>query len=534
MVSSGSQIGKYLLGKKLGHGGFGVVFRAQDLSLDREVALKFLHPEHTATPQILQRFLQEARSAAKVAHPGIVTVYECGQIAGTQTPADGTAYIAMELLDGESLTDRLARSGRLVPGAAMEITRQIASALEAAHRAGIVHRDLKPDNIFLVQDPAVQSGERVKVLDFGIAKLGRTATSSVQTQSMMVFGTPRYMSPEQCKSATHVDHRSDIYTLGCILFELVTGRPPFAGQPGELIAQHLLVAPPSAISIVPELPMALERLIAEMLAKEPDARPPTMAAVQRALQSGGAFSPGVAATMLPDQIAGLPQLTPPSLGVAPSGSKFAGSANPTTLGSATGASIVRPRLGGNRRAIGYAGGAVVAASIAVALWLGLRGDDDKPTVAATPPLAGSTIATTAPKIEAPRVVEPAVAPPRVEPKVETVVKPVVVKPIERPRVVRPVAAMGTLAISCRPASCSILIDGVAARQSRVKLPTGSHQVALVVAELGIRDSFAVEIKPGATETVSRDYGERVKQPDPKPEVVKDKTINPFAQGSASK
>ncbi len=214
-----TQIGKYVLGRKLGSGGFGVVFRASDASLDREVALKFLHPEHTANPQILQRFLQEARSAAKIMHPGIVTVFECGQM----TEANGAAYIAMELLVGESLTDRLARSGRLAPAAAMEVCRQVAAALEAAHRIGIVHRDLKPDNIFIVHDSAMRGGERVKVLDFGIAKLGRAATSSVQTQSMMVFGTPRYMSPEQCKSAANVDHRSDIYTLGAILFELLTG-----------------------------------------------------------------------------------------------------------------------------------------------------------------------------------------------------------------------------------------------------------------------------------------------------------------------
>src|SRR5215467_9788322 len=135
MISSGAQIGKYRLGKKLGQGGFGVVFLAQDTSLDREVALKFLNPEHTTSAQILQRFLQEARSAAKISHPGIVTVYECGE-------THGTAFIAMEKLEGESLTDRLARSGRLAPDSAMEIGRQVASALEAAHRAGIVHRDL--------------------------------------------------------------------------------------------------------------------------------------------------------------------------------------------------------------------------------------------------------------------------------------------------------------------------------------------------------------------------------------------------------
>src|SRR5438445_6219127 len=177
--TTGMQIGKYELGRKLGEGGFGLVFIARDTNLDREVALKFMHPEHTSNVEVLRRFLQEARSAAKIVHPGIVTVFECGQIAGTGTPNDGAAYIAMELLHGETLTDRRARSGRLTVENASEICWQIASALDTAHAAGIIHRDLKPDNIFLCRDPAMPSGERVKVLDFGIAKLAQTHGSTV-------------------------------------------------------------------------------------------------------------------------------------------------------------------------------------------------------------------------------------------------------------------------------------------------------------------------------------------------------------------
>ena len=355
--STGLTIGKYELGRKLGEGGFGFVFVGRDLSLDREVALKFLHPQHTASPEILRRFLQEARSAAKVVHPGIVTVFECGQVTGTGTAADGVAFIAMELLHGESLADRLARSGRLEPSVAMEIARQIASALEAAHRAGIVHRDLKPDNIFLVTDPAMPGGERVKVLDFGIAKLAQAAGSGVQTQSMMVFGTPRYMSPEQCRSAANIDHRSDIYTLGCILYELVVGEPPFEGQSGELIAKHQLVPPSTARSIIGDLPEDLDTLISRLLAKDPGQRPQTMMSVQRALEAGGALAPGVAPTLLPDAAESLQRFTPPpgSLGKAQramparglpalpaqqrrSGSSPVASAtpSPTTLGGASG------------------------------------------------------------------------------------------------------------------------------------------------------------------------------------------------------
>ena len=160
----GMQVGKYELGKKLGEGGFGLVMIARDTQLDREVALKFMHAEHTANPDILRRFLQEARSAAKITHPGIVTVFECGQVSGTKTSDDGVAYIAMELLHGESLSDRLQREGRLEIDAAIEIVAQVASALDAAHRTGVVHRDLKPDNIFLMTDPAMPRGDRKSVV----------------------------------------------------------------------------------------------------------------------------------------------------------------------------------------------------------------------------------------------------------------------------------------------------------------------------------------------------------------------------------
>jgi serine/threonine-protein kinase len=279
MPKSGELIGKYRLGKKLGEGAFGLVFTARDTGLDRDVALKFLRSHHVSNPQVVERFLQEARSAAKLSHPGIVTVYELG------TARDGTVFIAMELLRGESLNDRLRRMGRLAPDAALEICRQIASVLEAAHQAGIVHRDLKPDNIFLAVDATMPGGERVKVLDFGIAKLASPQATTIQTGSL-VLGTPRYMSPEQCSSSAKVDHRSDIYALGCILYELVCGRALFDGGLGEIIAMHQLVAPPAARDSVPDLPPALDRLISWMLAKDPGQRPQTMEGVEVEITGG--------------------------------------------------------------------------------------------------------------------------------------------------------------------------------------------------------------------------------------------------------
>ena len=274
---SRGRVGKYQLSTRLARGAFGVVYTARDPSLERNVAIKVLRPNHLANQEIVQRFLQEARATARVAHPGIVTIHDCGMVETRRGP---TAFIAMELLSGASLSRRLAHRGPFTPAAACEIARQVASALEAAHHVDVLHRDLKPDNIFLVPDPAMPSGERVKVLDFGLAKLG----ASGLTQLQMVFGTPRYMSPEQGRSATQIDRRSDIYSLGCILFELVTGRTPFDGDPRQLLERHQHATPPRASSLAPDVSPVLDELIADMLAKDPMDRPQTMGAVQRILR----------------------------------------------------------------------------------------------------------------------------------------------------------------------------------------------------------------------------------------------------------
>ena len=268
-----SRIAKYEVGRKLGQGGFGEIYVARDTELDRELAIKVLRDEHTQRPQLVQRFLQEARAAARINHPGIVTVFECGQ-----TEA-GIVFIAMELLAGETLATRIKREHLALP-AAIAVTRQLASALAAAHAAGIIHRDLKPQNVFLVPDPAAVAGIRVKILDFGIAKLTDSVTSNVQTHSMEMMGTPLYMSPEQCKSSATVDARSDIYALGCILFELLAGRTPFEGEPGELIAKHQLVPPPQLHDLVTGVPPELEQLVAAMLAKAPADRPAMTAIIE--------------------------------------------------------------------------------------------------------------------------------------------------------------------------------------------------------------------------------------------------------------
>jgi len=308
-VEVSGRIGRYQLRRKLGAGTFAQVYAAYDDFLDREVALKVLNQSHLANIDIVQRFHQEGRAAAKIRHPGIVAVHDCGITDGS---TGISAYIAMEMLEGESLASRLARSGKLTIAQTIEIARQIASALDAAHRAGVLHRDLTPDNIFLVPDPAaVPSGERVKVIDFGLAKIGAGDT----TQLEMVFGTPAYMSPEQCKSSGEIDQRSDVYALGCILFELVCGRAPFEGGMREIMGQHLRTPALRASSFTPEVPFALEELIASMLAKDPGLRPQSMAAVQQALYDAGAISPGVQATLMPAALA-KPETLPPAVNLA--------------------------------------------------------------------------------------------------------------------------------------------------------------------------------------------------------------------------
>ena len=242
----------------------GAVYEARHVELDRPAAIKALHPQVAASPDLVRRFLDEARAATKIEHPGIVQVFDVGKT------DDGTAYIVMELLRGEALSDRLARVGRLDPAEAIRVVCQASDALAAAHRAGIVHRDLKPENLFVIEDSAVVGGERVKVLDFGIAKLVEPGGIS-HTGTNMLMGTPPYMSPEQCRGGKHVDVRTDVYSLGCILYQLVCGRPPFVyDSAGELIAAHLHETPPAATLY--GAPPELEPIIARCLAKDRDAR----------------------------------------------------------------------------------------------------------------------------------------------------------------------------------------------------------------------------------------------------------------------
>ena len=254
------QVGSYRIVQSLAKGGMGEVFLARHEIMDRSAVVKVLHPDLSQHKDQVARFFNEARAAASIQHPGIVDVFDVGY-------ADGRAYIVMEHLRGENLAERLERDPfELAP--AIAITRQLVGALRAAHERGIVHRDLKPENIYVVSDPDIPSGERVKILDFGVAKLAQEHSPSMTARGS-IFGTPAYMAPEQCTDAAAVDHRADLYALGCIVYELLCGTPPFGRGGLELLASHLRDTPPPLHEHGVAVPDELDDLVMRLLAKAP-------------------------------------------------------------------------------------------------------------------------------------------------------------------------------------------------------------------------------------------------------------------------
>jgi serine/threonine-protein kinase len=273
----GARIGSYRIGPLLAEGGMGEVYEATHEMMGREAVVKVLRPEMSGRREMVARFFNEARAAASIEHPGIVAIFDMGYA------EDERAYIVMERLRGETLATRLKR-GATGHAEAASLTRQIASALGAAHEIGIIHRDLKPDNVFVVPDPEVPGGERAKVLDFGIAKLTVNKTGSVMTAAGAIFGTPAYMAPEQCSDAATVDHRTDLYALGCVLCECLTGEPPFGHGGLQLLAAHLRDPAPKPRDRDPSIPAELEAVALRLLEKDPEDRFQSCADLEAALR----------------------------------------------------------------------------------------------------------------------------------------------------------------------------------------------------------------------------------------------------------
>ncbi len=301
----GATVGNYHLHDILGRGGMGTVYRGEHVYIGRQVALKILHPRFARYEEAVSRFLREARAASSINHPNIVDVTDFGPL------PDGGVFFVMEYLEGTSLEDMIEREGAIELHRSLNVANQMARALAAAHDTGIIHRDLKPDNIMLIQKPGrrelikavepesedqkpgyVIEKERqydfVKLLDFGIAKvLSHDDVNMEETLQGAVFGTPEYMSPEAARGDA-VDRRADIYSVGVILYDMVTGRPPFeARAAAEVLSMHINAAPPPPREAAPhrEITEATENLIIKAMAKDPDHRHQSMDELRAELQN---------------------------------------------------------------------------------------------------------------------------------------------------------------------------------------------------------------------------------------------------------
>ncbi len=273
--------GRYRIVKKLGEGGMGAVYRGEQISLKRPVAVKVLKPELGANQLVLRRFNAEAEAVAKLSHPNTVNIYDFGQ------DSDGSLFIAMEFIDGRSLRDAIQKEGPFTPTRAIHIAIQVAASLSDAHAHSIVHRDLKPDNVML-QDRG-RNKDVVRVLDFGIAKLrdDNRATQQAMTQAGDMLGTPQYMAPEQIRGEA-IDGRTDIYALGCMIYEMVTARMPYeAPTIMAMLSKHLLENAVAPSQRRPDLmiPPAVDQLVLRAMAKDPASRPPTMDQFSELLQA---------------------------------------------------------------------------------------------------------------------------------------------------------------------------------------------------------------------------------------------------------
>jgi serine/threonine-protein kinase len=541
----GGTIGQYRVTGMIGQGGMGAVYAAEHALLGRPAAIKVLLPDLSQKQDIVMRFFNEARAATAIRHPGIVEIYDFGW-----TP-EGAAFIVMEHLQGETLARRSERA-RFRWQAALSVARQIAGALAAAHAKGIVHRDLKPDNIFLVLDPEVPGGERIKLLDFGIAKLaGDTSSTGNMTQTGAVMGTPTYMAPEQCRGVA-VDHRADLYALGCIVFELCSGRPPFVGEgTGDVLAAHIHVPPPSLASLSVEVPRAVEELVQQLLAKAPSYRLPNAEALIRAID-------------------GITTERAPSMPAASSGVQLIAAPAMTTLSGAASMSGPSPRVasGGRSRWIAVAAAAtVVTAVVLVAMVIQGGGDGatklvsyesvlrpeaagppepPKPAVVPQPaaalpePAPASAKPAEPPKpAPMPEIVSPAAAPtsPVAAPPAPSLVEPPAPKPprvdpaVPQPPPVTarspvPTPATVNVAIDSAPAGAQVLRAGAVLGTTpfRGTLPRRDGAITLVIRLVGYADKRVVVHPDHAV-------SERIElvrsKPAPAPKAKRDQSVNPF-------
>jgi len=286
-LAPGTMVGEYRVDRRLGAGTFGEVYAGEQPLIGKRVAIKLLHPKFSADPEVVSRFVAEARAVNRIRHRNIIDIFSFGLL------GERRHYFVMELLDGLTLGELLARERRISVQKAIPILRGIAAALDAAHEAGVTHRDLKPDNIFLATEK--DGSYFPKLLDFGIAKLV-TEDMAHKTATGVAMGTPRYMSPEQVRGKK-VDHRADIYALGVVIHEMLTGQPLFDGESAiDVVFKHTTDPPPAMSSVCADLPPELDAPVLAMVAKRPSARPSSAGKAVEALIDQAAMS-GQAATV---------------------------------------------------------------------------------------------------------------------------------------------------------------------------------------------------------------------------------------------
>jgi eukaryotic-like serine/threonine-protein kinase len=290
VFAAGQIVGNYRILSKLGTGGMGAVYLAEHPLIGKKVALKVIHRELAGNREVVQRFFQEARAVNTIGHEHIVEIHDFGQ-----TPQGDHFYI-MEYLDGPTLARLISREGGLEVRRALHISAQLASGLAAAHAAGVIHRDLKPDNVMLLTRQG--HTDFVKILDFGLAKMFASGNAPL-TAYGVVLGTPQYMSPEACESKRDIDHRTDIYAVGVLLFQMLTGKLPFDGSSmGEVLVKQVTQLPPAPRGMNPTIPPSVEQIVLRCLAKAPSGRFATMLALREALLQPEAYlasSPPMAA-----------------------------------------------------------------------------------------------------------------------------------------------------------------------------------------------------------------------------------------------